>query len=381
MSKNVLHIVTVSFVINHFFGNQFNYLRKKTGNEYYLGCTPSDEFDNLSISLGYKKFPIEITRNISPFTDMISIYKIYRYIKKNKITTVVGHTPKGGMVAMIAGFFAGVQERIYFRHGIFYETSLGFKRTMLKNIDRLSGTLAKKVVCVSEAVREISVKDKLNDPEKNIILGLGTCNGIDTEGRYNPISISPLEKSKLKKSLDIKDSDIVIGYVGRLVRDKGINELIEAWRILEKRYNNIKLVLVGPLEDRDSIREDTRAEIEKNPNIFHTGYVLHSSPFFAIMDVFVLPTYREGFPTVSLEASSMALPVLITKATGCTEAIIENETGFFIDNNAEDIAEKLEQYINNENLRRKHGAHGRDFVRQNFEQHKIWDLISEKLNY
>ncbi|MCI0920628.1 glycosyltransferase [Sphingobacterium rhinopitheci] len=151
-SKNVLHIVTVSFVINHFFGNQFNYL-KKYGNVYYLGCTPSAEFSQLSDVYGYKKFDVEVTRNISPIKDIIAIFNIIKFIKKNDIDIIVGHTPKGGMVAMITGFLCGLQQRVYFRHGIIYETCTGLKRFLLKNIDRLSGTLAQKVVCVSTDVK------------------------------------------------------------------------------------------------------------------------------------------------------------------------------------------------------------------------------------
>lgn len=380
-SKNVLHIITVSFVINHFFGNQFNYLKSKSGNNYILGCSPSEEFFELSNTYDYKPFPVEVTRNISLITDIKSIYKIYNFIKQNKIDVVVGHTPKGGMVAMIASYLAGVKNRIYFRHGIIYETSTGLKRFLLKNIDRLSGTIANKVVCVSNSVKEISTKDKLNAPEKNVILGLGTCNGIDAEKKYNP-SFQDFELiQKIKNVNGINEEDFVIGYVGRLVKDKGINELISAWRILEKKYTNIKLILVGPIEERDPISVDSINEIKTNPNIIHTGFVLDSAPYFSIMDIFVLPTYREGFPTVTLEASAMKLPVITTRATGCEESIIENITGIFVKNEANDIAQKIEFYINNKDLKLQHGIAGREFVKENFEESKIWDQINEKLGY
>lgn len=379
--KNVLHVITVSFVINHFFGNQFLYLKTLSNNSYYLACSPSPELHQLSKKLCYIPTEINITRNISPFLDIKAIFLLYRFIKKNNIKTVVGHTPKGGMVAMIAAYLAGVNERIYFRHGIIYETSSGIKRFLLKNIDRLSGNLSTKVVCVSNSVKEISIKDKLNAPEKNVILGLGTCNGIDTEKKYNPDRFDEEFKNNFRKELNIDENDIVIGYVGRLVRDKGINELIDSWKILQKKYTNIKLLLVGPIEDRDSITKKVEYEILNNPCIIYTGFVLQSSPYFSIMDIFVLPTYREGFPTVSLEASSMRIPVLITKATGCTESIIENGTGIFINNSPDDIASKIEIYINNMELRKLHGRNGREFVCENFEEQKIWNIISEKLNY
>lgn len=380
-NKNVLHIITVSFVINHFFGKQFKYLRKKTNNDYYLGCTPSEEFFQLAEPLEYTPFAVDVTRNISPIIDLKAIYKIYKFIKKNNVETVVGHTPKGGMVSMIAAALSGVKTRIYFRHGIIYETSTGFKRFLLQNIDRLSGTLATRVVCVSNSVRAISEEDNLNSRSKNIVLGLGTCNGIDTEYKFNPEKQDEYLINEIRSQTKITDKDFVIGYVGRLVKDKGINELIEAWKILREEYDHIKLLLVGPIEERDSISEESKRVIENDPRIINTGFVLNAAPYFKLMDVFVLPTYREGFPTVSLEASSMNIPVLITKATGCTESIIEGETGLFIKNAPEDIINKIELYIKNSDMRKLHGSNGRNFVRQNFEETKIWDIIDEKLGY
>ena len=139
--------------------------------------------------------------------------------------------------------------------------------------------------------------------------------------------------------------------------------------------------MVGPIEKRDAITFESKKHIQTDPNIINTGFVLNASSYFPLMDVFVLPTYREGFPTVSLEASSMEIPVLITRATGCEESIIENKTGLFIKNSAEDIAEKIEIYFNNPQLRNSHGKAGREFVRENFEQTKIWDQIHTKLKY
>jgi glycosyltransferase involved in cell wall biosynthesis len=377
--EKILHIITVSFVINHFFGKQFLYLKEKTGNEYHLGCTPSKDFKVFSNELGYIPFEVEITRSINPIKDFRAIIKIYQYIKTNKIDKVIGHTPKGGMVAMIASYFAKVSERIYFRHGIIYETSTGVKKILLKNIDRLSGLLATKVVCVSNSVKEISQKDHLNNIDKNVILGLGTCNGIDTEERFNPSKKDEKIINELKREYDINEEDKVVGYVGRLVKDKGIDDLIKAWEIIKKNRQNAKLLLVGPIEERDSISDYSKKQIESNSSIIFTDFVIDASHYFSLMNVFVLPTYREGFPTVSLEASSMNLPVVITKATGCTESIIENETGFFMTNEPSDIAEKILYYLENDQIAQEHGRQGRRFVQQNFEETKIWDIISRKL--
>jgi glycosyltransferase involved in cell wall biosynthesis len=375
----ILHVIAVSFSINYFFGKQFSYLTKKKGNEYHLGCSPSDEFFQLANDLDYIPFSLVITREISPFKDLKSIFSTYNYIKKNKILKVVGHTPKGGMVAIIASFLAGVPERIYFRHGLVYETSSGLKRSVLKNIDRMSGFLATKVVCVSNSIQEISEKDKLNNSAKNVVLGLGTCNGIDTEGRYNPDSYDLDVIEVLKSELEIFEDDFIVGFVGRLVRDKGINELILAWDRVKESCKNAKLILIGPIEERDSISDYSKNRIKNDSSIIFTDFILDASIYYSLMDIFVLPSYREGFPTVALEASSMRVPVLITRATGCTEAIVENATGIFITHEPNDIASKINYYYQNKIVAKKHGDNGREFVCQNFEQKIVWNLIDETL--
>lgn len=380
MKKNkVLHIIAVSFSINYFFGNQFSYLSKKNNNEYHLGCSPSNEFFELSKELNYVPFEVLITRDINPFKDLKAIFSVYRYIKKNKINKVIGHTPKGGMIAMIASFLAGISDRIYFRHGIIYETSSGFKRIILKNIDRLSGFLATKVVCVSNSIKEISEKDKLNDPDKSVVLGLGTCNGIDTNNKYNPDFYEKYIINDLKSKLSIKEKDFVVGFVGRLVKDKGINELIQAWDIVKETHKNVKLLLIGPIEVRDSISDYSKNKISQDESIIFTDFVLDAAPYYSLMNVFILPSYREGFPTVALEASSMEKPVLITKATGCTESIKENVTGIFISYEPKDISSKIIYYLENSEVEKIHGKNGRMFVQENFEQTKIWDIISKDL--
>lgn len=379
-NKKVLHVVTISFVIKHFFGQQFNYLTKKTGNKYYLACSDSKELKQWSNELGYIPFSVEITRSINPLKDLVAIYKLVKYIRKEKFDYVVAHTPKGGLVGMLAAFVANVPHRIYYRHGIAYETSNGIKRTILKNIERLSGGLAHQVVNVSYGVENIALKDKLNISRKNIILRKGTCNGIDALNRFNPDNYDFDQIQALKSKLKIKEEDFVVGYVGRIVHDKGIDDLINAWKNI-KQNKNIKLLLVGPFEEKDSVTAETKNTILNDPNIIFTDYVPDASIYFKLMDIFILATYREGFPTVSLEASSMQLPVVITKATGCEEAIKENITGTFIENSSESIEEAILRYYNDRELVRYHGEEGRKFVLNDFEQQLIWDTINIKLGY
>lgn len=380
MSQNVLHVFSVPFSINYFVGEQFIYFKKLKHYNYFVSCSDSEELRILSKKLNFTSQPIEINRSISLLSDLKAIFSLIKVIKKNKIDKVVGHSPKGAMIAMIAATISGTSTKIYFRHGIFFETSKGLKRLLLKNVDRLSGSLADTVVCVSDAVKNISEKEKLNSSRKNIVLGLGTCNGVDVKGKFNPTNFNEVEVKQLQNSLGIKSEDFVVGFVGRLVKDKGIIELVDAWVIFHENNPQSKLLLVGPIEERDALPASTLKKIEQDESVITLGNVNSPSIYYNIFDIFILPTYREGFPTVALEASAMELPVIITRATGCEEAIIENETGIFTTHNPKDIVNKLEYLFTNQELGTRLGKNGRKFVMDNFDQQKIWDIINEKLD-
>src|SRR5690606_8542856 len=157
-----------------------------------------------------------------------------------------------------------VPQRVYFRHGIMYETSKGLKRILLKNIERLTARLATIVVCVSPFVMEVSKKDRLSKSTKNILLNRGTCNGIDLN-RFTPSNA--IDQELLRQKLDINVKDFVVGYVGRLVRDKGIVELVKSWQLLIARFPNVRLLLVGPFEERDALPEEIKDYILNEPSV------------------------------------------------------------------------------------------------------------------
>ena len=189
---------------------------------------------------------------------------------------------------MIAAYVTRVPIRIYFRHGLVYETSTGLKRTLLIYIDRLVSCLATKIVCVSPSVAIQSLKDGLNSPRKQIVLAHGTCNGIDVN-RFNKDNIDHKKIDQLKTQLEILEGDFVIGFTGRLVRDKGIVELVRAFKDFRLEYNNAKLLLVGMYETRDALPKDVVSAIEKDNSIIHVGYVENTGIeyYYALMDFYL----------------------------------------------------------------------------------------------
>ena len=174
--------------------------------------------------------------------------------------------------------------------------------------------------------------------------------------------------------------DFIIGFAGRLVRDKGIVELIRAYQAIRKQYQNVKLMLVGMLEIRDALPEDVVKTINEDKGIISTGYVGYATieQYYALMDVYVLPSYREGFPTSVLEASAMEIPVITTRATGCCDSILDGETGIFVNHDEKDLEQALQRLYDDPSLRENMGKAGRKFVEDNFRQDIVWKEI-EKL--
>ncbi len=374
----ILHVVNISFVIPYFLGQQLNWFHQK-GYEEYVVCSDSEELESFSKKYSFSYKAIDVLRKISIKKDLMAVYKTVKYIKQIKADIVVGHTPKGGLVAMLAAFLAHVPIRIYFRHGLVYETSKGIKRFILMNVDRFASLLATKIVCVSPSVAERSLEDKLNSSRKQVVLLNGSCNGVDIE-RFSKDKISKEIISATRMKYGINENDFVIGFTGRIVRDKGVIDLINAFDILKEKYSNIKLMLVGMLEERDAIPQETIKKIEEDKSIIALGYINNSEieKYYALMDVMILPSYREGLGMSLLEASSMGIPVIGTRVTGVVDAVVENETGFFVNHDEKDIAEKISYLIDNPSERERMGRNGKEMVATKFRQELVWKEI-EKL--
>lgn len=340
-----------------------------------VACSASDYLGPYAKEQGFEYLETPINRSISIKDDYLSIVAICKFIRVKEIDVIVGHTPKGGLLAMIAGKICGVQKRIYFRHGLVYETSHGLKRFILKSVDRLASFCATKIVCVSPSVLQRSIADKLAPAKKQIILKNGTCNGVDTLNQFNPDTIVRDKVNALRNQYGIKPDEFVIGYSGRLVKDKGIIELVKAFDKL-KDANNCRLLLVGMFEERDALPEDIKDRILNDDRIIYTGFINGGMEYYySLMDLYVLPSYREGFPTGVLEAQAMKLPIITTRVTGCCDSIIDGITGLFAENSPDDIADKIDKIRLDKKI---DGQQGRKWVIEKFDSRIIWKEI-EKL--
>lgn len=372
----ILHVFTLNTTAESFFDGQFKILSEH-GQEIHL-VTDTEENKDFSHRNHTFYHRIPIVRAISPIADLTSIRLLIKLISRERFDAVVGHTPKGAMVAMIAAKFAGVKTRIYYRHGLVYTTATGLKRVIFKTVERFTALLATNIVNVSPSLSQLAVKDKLNPDSKQTVIGYGTCGGIDTIDTFNPDKVSEDTVSALRHTLGIPDGAFVVGFCGRLCHDKGIIELIDGFKLFKQAHPEIesRLLLVGPYDSRDILPQYIKDEIESNPSIIAPGAVSHHylPNYYSLMDVFVFPSYREGFGMTVIEASAMRLPILVSRSHGCVDSIREDVTGQYIDLTPESIASSLTEMLSPE-LRQRLGNSGRDFVTANFERTAMWPKI------
>lgn len=373
-----LHVFTNIEVARWFFDGQFRFL-SQNGEEIRV-VSNSEEDRDFSERNDLKYTQIPILRKVSPFSDLKSIFLIYKLIRREKFDVVVGHTPKGAMVSMLASFFAGVRNRVYYRHGLVYTTAKGFKRFILKSVEKLTARVATRIVNVSPSLNKLAITDNLNPESKQTLIGAGTCGGIDTQGIFNPELINAEKLNRWREKFGLKGDEYTVGFCGRLSNDKGIKELVAGFKRFKKSHPEInsRLLLVGPMDSRDTLPSGTIAEIESNRDIIATGEMAKKElPYmYTLMDVFVLPSYREGFGMSVIEASAMERPILVSRSHGCVDSIIEGITGEYIEIDPESISSGLTRMQDSE-LRKNYGVGGRKWVMENFDQSVLWPKVLE----
>lgn len=378
IKRKILHVVNVPFVIPYFFGDQISFF-EQNGFEIHIACTEDPKVKYFQSRWNFIFFNVNIGRDFSFISDLRNLIRLTSYIAREDFDFVVGHTPKGAFLASVASFLAGSKRRIHFKHGNVFETANGFKKYILFYVDRITSILATEVVCVSKSVYELSLNNKFCSNTKFRLFNRGSCNGIDVHGRFDRNNLKDCEFLKNVMPLIEHSNFFIVGFVGRLAKDKGIEILVEAWQELKGIYSDLILVICGPVDLRDPISLCTLEMIKHDPTIYYFAEVDNVECFYAKFNLLVLPSFREGLPTVVLEASSMELPVITSKSTGCIDSILENETGIFCELESGSLISTITFYYHNRAIAVEHGKNGRRFVENNFDQFKIWKVFLEEL--
>lgn len=369
--KNVLEVINLATSARNFIGSQFSYLSENGDYKMHLICSPDDKIVDFCKEMGVTYHPVMLNRQLSPFADIKSLIQICKYISKNNIEVVIAHQAKARLLAMLACFLTRVPYRIVFAHGVLYETMHGLKRWLVMMNDKLVSALADRVVCVSQFVADSREHDHIDGKGKRVILGRGSCNGIDAINKFNPSLYKEEMIDALKDKYDIREDDFVVGFVGRLVRDKGVIELLDGFTQLQSRHldRRIKLLVIGQPESRDALPEDTLNILKTSQDIIFTGHVPYEdiAAYYRLMSVFILPSHRDGLGLVALEAAAMECPVLVSSTTGCRETIVPGETGSYVELSDQSICNALEKYMDKD-LCELQGRNARRFVLDSFER-------------
>ncbi|MUG99571.1 glycosyltransferase [Scytonema sp. UIC 10036] len=379
MSKNIklLHITTVPESFN-FFKGQIGYMKAR-GVEIHALSSPGDLLTEFGKREQVLTYGVAMQRRITPLKDIQSIFQIWQHIQRIGPHIVHTHTPKGGLLGTIAAWFAGVPVRVYHIHGLPMMTAKGYKRLLLTWSEKISCLLAHQIISVSHSISKVAVTEGLCPPEKITVLLKGSYNGVDMLGSFNPANLPPNTRQETRKNYGIPEDAVVVGFVGRLTRDKGVEELAGAWQILREEFPNLHLLVVGYFEPQDPISTEVKKRLASDPRIHMTGRMSYIPPFYAAMDILILPTYREGLGEVLLEASAMKLPIVATDIPGCVDAVENGYTGLLVPPyDIEALAGQIRKYIQNPKLRYQHGNAGRDRILQEFRQEPIWEGLYQQ---
>jgi len=373
--QKLVRITTIPLSLEKLLEGQLTYMEKHY--EVIAIAAEKERLEQYGKSNGVRTFWVEMTRKITPLQDLKAVVKLYKFFKKERPLIVHTHTPKAGIVGMLAGKLAGVPIRLHTVAGLPLIETSGFKRKILDLVETFTYKLSTRVYPNSLELKKLILKLGYAKRNKLKVLGKGSSNGIDTN-YFDPSNfIKKKEKLRYKKELGIPEEDFVFVFVGRLVSEKGINELVTAFSQLYSSHQNISLLLVGPFEQKlDPLDNTVFKIIKSHPKIFTTGYQEDVRSYFSISDVLTFPSYREGFPNVVMQANAMGLPAIVTNINGCNEIIRDGINGKIIPvKNIKDLKANMEELLLDTSLRSKLAQNARKLIQDNYERRKFWAIL------
>ncbi|GEQ87202.1 glycosyl transferase [Patiriisocius marinistellae] len=380
MSKHkLIRITTIPNSLKSLLRGQLGYM-----NQFFevIGISSQGQpLEDIKKEQGVRVIPVTMTRVISPWQDLKSVWQLYKIFKVERPIIVHTHTPKAGTVGMIAAWLARVPNRLHTVAGLPLLEISGKKRVLLNIVEKLTYRCATKVYSNSFGLKEIILSEKLCGPNKIKVIGKGSSNGIDTEF-FSRDKVSEETIKVLKEKYKINPLDTVFIFVGRLVGDKGINELVAAFKQISLKNKNSKLLLVGSLESElDPLKRETLLEMEANDRIILTGYQTDVRPFFSISNALVFPSYREGFPNVVMQAGAMGIPSIVSNINGCNEIIDDGINGWIIEpKNEIELMYSMLNLISFNNEVKDMGTIARNIVVKKFHILTVWESIKSEYN-
>jgi glycosyltransferase involved in cell wall biosynthesis len=371
----LIRISTVPLSLHKLLKGQMRYMQEN-GFLVHLVSSPGPEITAVMRSEGCGLTSIAMTRSITPFQDFLSMIRLWFLFFKMKPAIIHTHTPKAGLLGMLAASLAGVPIKLHTIAGLPWMESKGVKKNLLKQVERLTISLSTRVHVNSQHLLNFMRFEGLDpNPSKLKIIGNGSSNGIDTD-YYSRANVSFEQIEEIRKVAKPGSNAFVWLFVGRLVGDKGIFELIEAFLHVQAQHPEDQLWLVGPFENKDRLKSSILNTINNNKNIINWGYCDDVRPFFAAADVLVFPSYREGFPNVPMQAAAMECPMILSDINGCNEIVEHNVNGMLVPvKNPDALTDAMLLMRNNPDLRKYFADNSLAIIKKKYSNQAIWTLL------
>jgi glycosyltransferase involved in cell wall biosynthesis len=350
----------------------------QNGFDVHVVSSPGADLRRFAATEDVHAHGVHMLRRISPYSDAVALLLLIRLFHRLGPDIVHAHTPKAGLLAMIAARLTRVPVRIYHVHGMPLSTATGVRRLALRYADMLASGLAGRVLWVSRTGLAEAERLRTIRPGLGVVLLHGSINGVDTQERFDPAARAS-QGATVRRELGIPISSVVIGFVGRIVRDKGIVELAHAWSVLREEFPHLRILFVGSAEDGDPVPHNILAKLRSDCRVHLVGHSALPEKYYAAMQILALPSYREGFGLAALEGSAMALPVVASRVPGLTDAVVDGVTGTLLPaGDGAELTDALRRYIVDPELRSRHGAAGRVRARRDFAPHDMWLALREE---
>lgn len=370
----ICFVVTLYITYKSFLREFSEYLHKQGNYEISLICNDEEEIKK-DLPEYVKYYPINIKRGVS-----LSIFKTQRQIKKiikeNHFDIVQYSTPNAAFCASIASKKAKTPVRLYCQWGIRYMGFSGLKRAIFKQIERVTCKNSTIIEAESHNIREFSISEKLYSKDKSSVVWNGSASGVNLS-KFNAENKEEWRKER-RAQFGFNENDVVFIFAARLTADKGVNELLEAFCEIEKEYKNAKLLVVGGEDDINSINLELLAKAKESKNVIFTGRVENIEEYYACSDVFVAPSYREGFGLVVIEAAAMGLPAIVSNVPGQVDAIDVDKTGILCQvKNATSLREAMKKMLIESKMREQMGNYAITYAKENYEQQALFERLSD----
>lgn len=370
--KKICCVTTISMTLKAFVLDTAKYLHENGGYDVSFICNYDEEFAN-SLPEYVHYYPVSMERGIS-IGGLKAMIEIKKILKREKFDIVQYSTPNASCYTALASALAHVPVRLYCQWGIAYVGFSGIKRKIFKFEEKMVCKLSTWVEPDSFGNLKFSHDEKLYPSKKGSVIWNGSASGVNTK-KFNKDN-KDIWRSEIREKYGIPDNAKVFIFVGRVTRDKGINELFAATRNLLKKYEDMYLMVVGPNENAGFVNENLYEWSVKNEKVIYSGFTNEVEKYLSASDVYVLPSYREGFGSAVIEAEAMGLPVIISDIPGPTDAMKKNYTGLVVAKGSiKELAKAMSALYKNSDLREKYGANAYEFAITNFEQGELFRKI------